>query len=254
MTENGLNKAMEIVDVNYSNHKVLIVYEPSIHESIAGIIAGRLKDHYYRPTIVLTDGKVDVKGSARSIEGYNIFEELSKESHILEKFGGHPMAAGMSLKEGYVDKLRVQMNSNCPLTEEDLIPKVYIDMQLPINYIDFKLLEDMKSLEPFGKGNPKPLFGEKNLKIKRSRVLGVNKNVIRLELVNQRNDCFTGILFSKTEGFLNGIKNKYGDNQLNNVLKGLDNDIMIDILYCPEINEYKGTKSIQLKIDSFRFK
>lgn len=254
MTENGLNKAMELVDVNYSSHKVLVVYEPSIHESIAGIIAGRLKDHYHRPTIVLTEGQVGIKGSARSIEGYNIFEELSKERDILEKFGGHPMAAGMSLKEENVDKLRFQMNSNCSLTEDDLIPKLYIDMQLPLNYINFKLLDDMKCLEPFGKGNPKPLFGEKNLKIKRARVLGVNKNVIRLELLGQRNDSFTGILFSKSEDFLNEIQNKYGNNELNSVLKGLDNDIMIDILYLPEINEYNGTKSIQLKIDSFRFK
>lgn len=253
MTEDGVKRAISAVESNYSNDKVLLIYEASIHESIAGIVAGRIKERYNKPTIVLTDGEDLVKGSARSIDGYNIFEEVSKTKDLLESFGGHPMAAGMSLERENVDKLRNKLNSSCPLTDEDLIPKVYLDMQLPLKYVNFKLIEDMKSLEPFGKGNSKPLFGEKNLKVKRARILGKNKNVVKMDLLSTTNVSFDGILFSDSQIFIDEINKKYGNMQLDNLLKGLENDIMVDILYYPDINEYNGRTNIQLIIENFRF-
>lgn len=253
MTEDGVNKAKAYIDAKHANDKILLVYEPSIHESIAGIVAGRIKEYYNKPTIVLTDGEYMVKGSARSIEEYNIFEEISKTKDLLEAFGGHPMAAGMSLQKENVDKLRRNLNSNCRLSEDDLIPKVYLDMQLPLNYVNFNLLEEIKCLEPYGKGNSKPLFGEKNLRIKQARILGVNKNVLKLDLLSPTNISFDGIIFSNSQYFIEEIGNKYGKNELNKVLKGLDNDIMVDILYYPDINEFNGRTTIQLIIENFRF-
>lgn len=253
MTEDGVNKAKAYIDAKHANDKILLVYEPSIHESIAGIVAGRIKEYYNKPTIVLTDGEYMVKGSARSIEEYNIFEEISKTKDLLEAFGGHPMAAGMSLQKENVDKLRRNLNSNCRLSEDDLIPKVYLDMQLPLNYVNFNLLEEIKCLEPYGKGNSKPLFGEKNLRIKQARILGVNKNVLKLDLLSPTNISFDGIIFSNSQYFIEEIGNKYGKNELNKILKGLDNDIMVDILYYPDINEFNGRTTIQLIIENFRF-
>lgn len=253
MTEDGVDKGLQVVASKYSNDKVLVIYEPSIHESIAGIVAGRIKEYHNKPTIVLTDGEKLVKGSARSIEGYDIYEEVLKAKDLLESFGGHTMAAGMSLKKENVDKLRAYLNSSCSLTDDDLIPRVYIDMQLPLKYINFKLLEDIKCLEPHGKGNSRPLFGEKSLRLKRARILGKHKNVVKMDLVSPSNSRFDGILFSDSQTFIDEVSNKYGNIALDNVLKGLDNDIMIDILYYPDINEYNGKTSIQLVIENFRF-
>lgn len=254
MTEDGIKSAKYKVDTKYTNDKILIIYEPSIHESIAGIVAGRIKENYNKPTIVLTHGEELIKGSARSIEGYNIYEELLKNDDLLESFGGHTMAAGLSLKEENVDKLRSRLNSRCPLTEDDLIPRVYIDMQLPLQYVNFKLLEDMKCLEPYGKGNSRPLFGEKDLKIRRASIIGKNKNVVKMDLVSSTNTSFDGIMFSNSHEFIDKISRKYGNSELDNVLKGIDNDIMIDIIYYPDINEYNGKTNIQLKIENFRFR
>lgn len=253
MTQDGVKKVLDLVKSNYLNDKILVVYEPSTHESIAGIVAGRIKEYYNKPTIVLTDGEDMVKGSARSIDGYNIYEEVLKEKALLESFGGHTMAAGMSLRKENVDKLRVNLNSSCSLTDEDLIPRIYVDMQLPLEHINFKLLEEMKCLEPYGKGNSKPLFGEKNLKIVRARILGKNKNVIKMDLVSSSNVKFDGILFSDGQIFLDELSKKYSNNTVEDVLKGLDNDIMIDILYFPDINEFNGRTNIQLVIQNFRF-
>ena len=168
LTSSGVEMVInQIEKKNMNDNKVLVVYEPEVHESIAGIIAGRIKDRYNKPTIVLTKGNEGVKGSARSIEDYNMFEELSKCKNLLNKFGGHPMAAGLSLDEDKIEALRKRLNEFTSLTDEDLIPKVYIDMELPIEYISYKLIEEIKILEPFGKGNSKPLFGGKKLKIQR---------------------------------------------------------------------------------------
>ncbi len=155
----------QIENTDLKEKNVLVIYEPRVHESVAGIIAGRIKDKYYRPTIVLTNSKENgkVKGSGRSIEEYNMFEEISKHKELLLAFGGHPMAAGLSLDVSHIDEFRNRLNIQESLTEDDLTPKVYIDMHLPLDYISFSLIEELEKLEPFGKGNPKPLFGAKKM-------------------------------------------------------------------------------------------
>lgn len=254
MTQTGVDLVIENIERNnLLKDKILLIYEGEIHESVAGIIAGRIKDIYYRPTIVLTNGKEGVKGSARSIDEYNIFKGLSLCKELLNGFGGHSMAAGLSLNKDNIDKLRNMLNKNANLTKEDLIPKVYIDMGLPLDYINYKLIEDLKILEPFGKGNPKPLFGEKTLLIKRAFILGKNKNVIKLILESQRGTILEGLIFNDKESFEEKILSKYGEKRLQDIYKGINKDIFIDILYCPSINEYMGKRDLQVIIQNYRF-
>lgn len=254
LTEEGVEKIINIIDsTELKNDRVLVIYEPSINESVAGIIAGRVKERYYRPTIVLTQGKEGVKGSGRSIEEYNIFEELSKCKDILQKFGGHPMAAGLSLEEDNVYELRNRLNDNASLSNDDLIPKVYIDMQLPLEYISFRLIDELKLLEPFGKGNEKPIFGEKNLKLSRGFVLGSNRNTLKLILLNNKGITMEGLIFGDVMSFERRVSEIYGEDELHKLYRGVNNDIIIDILYYPSINEYNGNTSLQLIIQSYRF-
>ena len=254
LTSSGVEMVInQIEKKNMNDNKVLVVYEPEVHESIAGIIAGRIKDRYNKPTIVLTKGNEGVKGSARSIEDYNMFEELSKCKNLLNKFGGHPMAAGLSLDEDKIEALRKRLNEFTSLTDEDLIPKVYIDMELPIEYISYKLIEEIKILEPFGKGNSKPLFGGKKLKIQRGSVLGANKNVLKLNLISFSGQRIDGLLFNNCDDFLFAVEEKYGVVQKDNMLKGIENNISVDILYYPNVNEYNGNSTLQVTIQNYRF-
>lgn len=254
LTSSGVEMVInQIEKKNMNDNKVLVVYEPEVHESIAGIIAGRIKDRYNKPTIVLTKGNEGVKGSARSIEDYNMFEELSKCKNLLNKFGGHPMAAGLSLDEDKIEALRKRLNEFTSLTDEDLIPKVYIDMELPIEYISYKLIEEIKILEPFGKGNSKPLFGGKKLKIQRGSVLGANKNVLKLNLISFSGQRIDGLLFNNCDDFLIAVEEKYGVVQKDNMLKGIENNISVDILYYPNVNEYNGNSTLQVTIQNYRF-
>ena len=254
MTIDGVDKVIDQIEAKkMQKSKVLVVYEPDIHESIAGIIAGRIKDKYNMPTIVLTKGIEGVKGSARSIEEYNMFEELSKCKDLLNRFGGHSMAAGLSLDEDNIDELRSRLNQYTILTEEDLIPKIYIDMQLPFEYINYKLINEIKILEPYGKGNSKPLFGEKNIRIKKGSLLGAKKNVLKLSLISSRGQRMEGIIFNDIQSCLDDVKSKYGEVQLNNMLNGIENNILVDILYYPEVNEYNGNVSLQVIIKNYRF-
>lgn len=254
MTTEGIERIIkQIEDKKYDKYKVFVVYEPMIHESIAGIIAGRIKERYNKPTIVLTKGQEGIKGSGRSIEEYNMFEELSKCKDILGRFGGHPMAAGLSLEEKNIDELRSRLNSFTTLKDEDLIPKVYIDMELPIEYISARIIEDIKILEPYGKGNSKPLFGSKKLLIQKASLLGANKNTIKLIMLNSNNQKIEGILFKGTDRFMEEIKTKYGEEELKKVLMGIENNIYIDIIYYPDVNEFKGNITLQAVIQNYRF-
>lgn len=253
MTNKGVEKIIERIEISkIENDKVLVVYDPDIHESIAGIIAGRIKDKENKPTIVLTQGKDGVKGSGRSIEEYNMFEELSKCKDILNRFGGHPMAAGLSLDLSHIDELRDRLNDYTILTDEDLLAKKYIDMQLPLDYISFKLMDELSILEPFGKGNSKPIFGDKNIKIKKATILGKNRNVLKMILVNDKNISIEALYFGDIEYFENSIKESYGLNELESLYKGRNNSIKLDILYYPAINEFRGNISLQIIIQSFR--
>ncbi len=253
MTETGANSVFEIIENNYMDDKVLVVYEPNIHESIAGIVAGRVKEKYNKPTIILTKSKNSVKGSARSIDEYNIYNELYKCKDILLNFGGHPMAAGLSLEKSYIEDLRHKLNSLSELTQEDIMNKIYIDMPLPLSTIDERLIKEIELLEPFGTGNPKPLFGAKNIDILKLNVLGKNENVLKFVAECNGKIYNNLILFQKLDEFSNGLKLFYKDNTLEKILLGKENSCKIDIIYYPELNVYNGIAQLQLIIKNYRF-
>lgn len=255
MTEKGFEKAVDQIEQKgYDKEKVIVIYEPSIHESIAGIIAGRIKDRYYRPTILLTQSKDEnkIKGSGRSIEEYNMFDEISKAKDLLTSFGGHPMAAGLSLDKSNLEDFRNRLNGQTTLTEKDLIPKIYIDIHLPLDYVSFNLVEELKLLEPFGKGNPKPLFGAKGIPVKRAFILGKNGNVLKLLLLTKSGRIIDGLYFGDIEEFEDRLSKKYGMAELDRMYKGIDSAIKLDIVYTPSVNEYMGNKNLQVIIHNYR--
>lgn len=252
LTKEGLDKAIEIIEANNMNSdKVLVVYLPEVHESIAGIIAGRIREKYNLPSIVLTKGHDGAKGSGRSIEEYNMFEELLKCKDILGKFGGHPMAAGMSIPIENIDLFRKRLNEVTTLSDEDIIPKVSIDMPLPINKINYNLIDEIALLEPYGKANPKPNFGAKGLSVLEAKVLGKDKNVLRLRLTDGKL-FINGVYFGDIEGFIENVIEKYGESICENMLNGHQNSVKVDLIYSPDINEYMGKKSVQLIIQNIR--
>ena len=252
LTQTGLEEAIKIIEANnMAKDKVLVVYLEDVHESIAGIIAGRIREKYNLPTIILTKAHEGAKGSGRSIEEYNMFEELLKCKDLLGKFGGHPMAAGMSIPSENIDKFREKLNEVTTLSDEDIIPKVSIDMPLPINKINYKLIDEIALLEPYGKGNPKPNFAVKGLMVKAARILGKNNKVLKLNLTDGYLNI-DGIYFGDIEVALEIIKNKFGEYEYNKMLNGQTNMVKIDIVYFPDINEYNGRKSVQLLIQNIR--
>ena len=252
LTKEGLDKAIEIIEANNMNSdKVLVVYLPEVHESIAGINEGRIREKYNLPSIVLTKGHDGAKGSGRSIEEYNMFEELLKCKDILGKFGGHPMAAGMSIPIENIDLFRKRLNEVTTLSDEDIIPKVSIDMPLPINKINYNLIDEIALLEPYGKANPKPNFGAKGLSVLEAKVLGKDKNVLRLRLTDGKL-FINGVYFGDIEGFIENVIEKYGESICENMLNGHQNSVKVDLIYSPDINEYMGKKSVQLIIQNIR--
>lgn len=253
LTAKGSDKIDSIInEENLLRDKVLVAYEEDIHESVAGIVAGRIKDKYNKPTIVLTQGKDSVKGSARSIKEYNMFEELTKCKDLLLRFGGHTMAAGLSLKEDNIEILRKALNKNTKLTEDDLIAKKYIDMALSLDYISYKLIEELKVLEPFGKENNKPLFGDRNLNIKKGFILGKNKNVLKFIVQNKNNRSIEAMYFGDISEFEDSIIEHHGEKGLEEIYNGVKNNIFIDVLYYPSVNEYMGNTTLQIIIQNFR--
>lgn len=186
------------------------------------------------------------------IECYNMFEELLKCKDLLSKFGGHPMAAGLSLEEENIDLLSKRLNQVTDLTEEDLIPRITLDMGLPLDYIDYGLIEDLEKLEPFGKGNHKPIFGEKDIKVLRASILGQNRNVLKLRLLSKGGTTMDGIYFGDIGEFEDIIRRKYGSEALEKLYQGMSSDISVDLAFYPSINEFRGNKSIQIVIESFR--
>lgn len=237
MTEKGVMKAMELIEnTSLSEDKVLVVYLPDCHESIAGIIAGRIREKYYRPVFVLTRAEDGVKGSGRSIEGYHMFEEMCKCRSLFTKFGGHKLAAGLSLKEENVELFRKTINELSNLSEDDLTEKVSIDMQLPLPYISEKLILELDKLEPYGKGNPKPLFVEKNLRVISPRIIGKNHNVLKFQVEDEKGIRMDAIYFGDVQACMEYIRQK---------------DKMA-FTYYPAINEYMGKRSLQMTVVNYR--
>ncbi len=253
LTEQGVEKAIELVETtNIKDDKVLVIYLTDCHESLAGIIAGRIREKYNKPVIVLTRSKEGVKGSGRSIDEYSMFEKLSECRDYLDKFGGHPMAAGLSLKEENIDSFRKALNDNSGLTEENLIKKVYIDIKMPFYYISEHIIHQIECLEPFGKANEKPVFAESDVKITEARILGENKNVLKLKLATDAGGTIEGICFKNTmEELLNQIKEKYGMDEVDKMFERRENAVRLRIIYYPSINSYKGKKTLQVTINNF---
>ena len=237
MTAKGEAEAIEQVEKQYMDDKVLVVFLPECHESLAGIIAGRLREHFHKPSFVLTRGETTAKGSGRSIEQYHMYQGLCKVSDLLVKFGGHPMAAGLSLEEKDIDEFRRRLNADAELTEEDFVPKIWIDIPMPFEYVNEKIVQELKDLEPFGQGNEKPLFAQKSLVIRNARVLGKNRNVVKLNLVTETGQPVDGLLFADGDRFL---EEQAGRN-------------MIDMIYYPDVNEYNGTRTLQAVIRNYKF-
>ena len=253
MTKEGVDRAINIIDsTDINNDKILVVYIPDIHESLAGIVAGRVKEKYNKPTIILTKSEEGVKGSARSIEEYNMFEGLLACKELLDKFGGHPMAAGLSLQEDKVDELRKALNNKCELTDEDLTRKIMIDSSLPLEYLNLHLIEELNVLEPFGKGNAKPVFGVKDAKITKAMLLGKDKNVLKLKLLTNNNITIDAMIFNDLENFESKIIEKYGNEELDNLYNKSNNNIPMDFTFYPSINEWNGNKSIQIVVNGIR--
>ena len=228
--------AEKIVDENYTDDTVLVIYLPDCHESIAGIVAGRIREKYYKPVIVLTKGEDGVKGSARSIESYNIFEKLCECSHLLTKFGGHPLAAGMSLKEDNIEELRKYLNEHSNLTKDDLTEKVWIDVPMPLEYINEDIINELSLLEPYGKGNEKPVFADKNLIIVSFMRIGRDGKFAKMELKKNNGMSIFAMCFNNCDG-------------LN---EAFINNKRISCTYYPEINEFRGNKKLQICITGYR--
>lgn len=236
MTEQETQKAIELVEnTGLLKDRVLVIYLKDCHESIAGIIAGRIKERYYRPTFVITNAEDGAKGSGRSIEGYNMYEEINKCKNVLTKYGGHPMAAGLSLAISDIDIFRKMLNDNAILTDEDLIPKMWIDVPMPVSYANIRLVNQLKLLEPFGKGNEKPVFADRNLYVKTASVIGKNKNVLRCQLEIEDGTYVPAVQF--------------GINNIDDIPRA---GMRISIIYYPDINTFNGIMSLQIIIKEWK--
>ena len=252
MTAEGVELAMQQVEEENTGEKVLVVYLPDVHESLAGIIAGRIREACHKPTFVLTKSEDGVKGSGRSIEAYSMYEELCKCQELFTKFGGHPMAAGLSLPEANVEIFREKINACCGLTEEDFIPQIKIDIPMPVDYPDIPLVNELLLLEPFGKANVKPQFADKNLGIDRAVVVGKNQNVLKLTLKTERGKSISAVYFGDVEEFREYYGRKYGENEVQQAFLGRTNGIRMSVVYYPEINRYQGNESIQIVIKNYQ--
>jgi single-stranded-DNA-specific exonuclease len=253
MTLENVEKAISLVEESpLRNDKVLVIYLKECHESIAGIIAGRIREKYYRPVLILTDSEGGIKGSGRSIEQYNMIGELMKQKHLLTKVGGHPMAAGFSLMPWNIEPLRKALNEAAPLTQEMLSPKITIDISLPLGYLSENLVDELKRMEPFGKGNEKPLFAERDLKIKSAFIIGKNGNGIRFLIENKYGKQMEALYFGDVSGFFKDMEDKYGRDEAEKLKTGRSSEVLLTITYFPRMNEYNGFKSLQLFIQNYR--
>lgn len=253
MTLKGVEEVVELIESSeLKEDKVCLVYKPDIHESIAGIIAGKVRERYNVPTIVLTDYEHGVKGSGRSIEEYNMFEELARCGGLLSRFGGHAMAAGLSLAADKVDELRETLNRTANLTEEDLIRKVRVDGLLSLDKINLALAEELTVFEPYGKGNWKPLFAETDIDVARASLLGAKRNVLKLKLSTSGNKYLDCVYFGDIEAFELLVAAKFGGEELEKLYLGLENKVRLDMVFTIEVNEYKGLKSVQLVLRNYR--
>ena len=261
MTEEGEKKAMQVLAPRMTEidgemiptDSILVLYIEGLHESLAGIVAGRIKERYYRPTIIFTDSDKDgsiIKGSGRSTDAYNMFEGIIRHKDMMVKFGGHPLAAGLTIKRENLDKLRELLNEECGLTERDMIPKMMIDVPMPMSYATMKLAEQIEALEPYGKGNEKPLFAEKDLEILGARIMGVNRNVIRIKLRNSRG-FVSEVIYFRPDEFEMNINRWFESEDCDKILKGIPTGCKLDVAYEVGINDFNGVVSLQFVLKAY---
>lgn len=249
MTAKAVETAIaQVEEEGIGEDKVLVLYLPDCHESLAGIVAGRIRERYYRPVFVITDGREGVKGSGRSIETYHMYEALHECEKLLLRYGGHKMAAGLSLEKKNLEALRRTLNETCRLTEEDLMEKVVIDMELPFSYVTEELVEELSLLEPFGKGNTKPVFAGRNIELLNGIILGKNKNVLKLRVRDEQEAVIDAVYFGNLETFSETLCRKYGAYAMDALLSGDGKGMKLSLTYYPDINEYRGKKSPQIVI------
>ena len=237
MTADGVEQAVEALENSgLQNDRVLVIYLPDCHESLAGIIAGRIRERYYKPVFVLTRGEKGVKGSGRSIEAYSMYDELTKCKELLTQFGGHPMAAGLSLPEEHVELFRKKINEVCTLTEQELIPKVTIDVPMPLSYVKPSLVQELEMLEPFGKGNPRPLFAQKNVRVLSPRVVGKNRNVVQMKVMDEMENVWSAVYFGDGDRFCAFVEKKE----------------MVSIVYYPQFHVWQGVETLRITIQNYQ--
>ena len=253
LTEKYVEEAVEMIENGpLKNDRVLVVFLPDCHESIAGIIAGRIRERYYKPVFVLTRGEEGVKGSARSIESYHIYEEMTKCRHFFTKYGGHKMAAGLSMREEDVEAFRKEINALCTLTDDDLQERVHIDVPLPVSRVSFDFVEELELLEPFGTGNEKPVFAQKDLLFLSARVLGKAGNVIKFTVQDDEQKRWEMMLFHGKEEFERYASEKYGQAALDALYEGKSRGLVFDAVYYPGVNTWQGNTRLQLVLQKYR--
>ena len=253
LTEKYVEEAVELIENGpLKNDRVLVVFLPDCHESIAGIIAGRIRERYYKPVFVLTRGEEGVKGSARSIESYHIYEEMTKCRHFFTKYGGHKMAAGLSMREEDVEAFRKEINMFCTLTDDDLQERVHIDVPLPVSKVSFDFVEELELLEPFGTGNEKPVFAQKDLLFLSARVLGKAGNVIKFTVQDDEQKRWEMMLFHGKEEFERYASEKYGQAALDALYEGKSRGLVFDAVYYPGVNTWQGNTRLQLVLQKYR--
>ena len=253
MTVKGVEEAVAHIEAEgLQKDRVLVVYLPKVHESLAGIIAGRIREKYGKPAFVLTKGEDGVKGSGRSIEGYHMYEEMTKCKECFTKYGGHKMAAGLSMEEKDVGIFRERINKKCRLTQEDLEEKIHIDVAMPLSYITRELIGELELLEPFGAGNGKPVFAQKDVHILSGRIIGKNRNVGKYSVTDGGGNYYDMVYFGDLEAFHGFLVHKAGEYMVNRLYRGERVDIPVSIVYYPDINRYGGRESIQIVMKGYR--
>ncbi len=252
MTAKGVTEAIQLIEEsNLIKDKVLIIFLPDCHESLAGIIAGRIREKYGKPAFVLTKGEEGVKGSGRSIENYHMYEKMNECKELFIKYGGHKMAAGLSMKEECIEEFRSRMNANSGLTDDDFIKKVLIDVAMPLSYITKKFIQQLEVLEPFGVGNTKPVFAQKNIHIINGRIMGKNHNIGKYGIQDENGNFYEMIYFGDVDAFHTYLKEKAGEKNVMQLEEGYRTDILISITYYPALNNYQGKESIQIVMQNY---
>lgn len=253
LTKAGVDEAIrQYEECGYKDDTVVVIYMPEVHESIAGIIAGRVREYCHKPVFILTKSGDKVKGSGRSIEEYSMYEEMCKVKDVFFRFGGHPMAAGLSLEADRVDEFRRRINENSTLTEQDLMEKVKIDVPMPVSYVTKELVREFEILAPFGKGNPRPVFADKNMYISRMWIIGKNQNVLRLSMVSADGKPVSAIYFGDIDTFVGYLSEKFSSDDVDLAMRGRQNRLVISVVYAPRINSFRDEENLQFEIQFYQ--